>query len=226
LVQRRSSILRHAAPRQPRPVPLISSASCNRCQPSEQKPMYFRGTHQELCGIALQGVWTVHILVAGNAKPRCGHHRDPASLVLGWNFRVYGSFCWSKIGSFKYLKSKTPNQNSTIKTQGAPPPPSQHAPSPKHSYRVLGVDVRLRRQKSANLRVPAPKSSVVQRRTSILRHAAPRQPRPVPLISSASCNRCQPSEHKPMYFRGTHQELCGIALQGVWTVHTTIHPPP
>jgi hypothetical protein len=50
-----------------------------------------------VCGILLEGLWTVHTLVAGDFRPRCGHHKDPESVRAGLGVeraRAFGLAFW------------------------------------------------------------------------------------------------------------------------------------
>ena len=39
--------------------------------------------HKGVCKIILEGLWTVHTLVAGDARPRCGHHPESVCAEIG-----------------------------------------------------------------------------------------------------------------------------------------------
>ena len=48
-----------------------------------------------MCEILLEGLWTVHTLVAGDARPRCGHHNDPESVCVGLGVQGARGFCFA-----------------------------------------------------------------------------------------------------------------------------------
>ena len=136
--------------------------------------------------------------------------RGLRSCFRGWGF---GLAVESMVhGSGLSTTSGSKSQSTILQCRPHAAPPCPPSTSPPYTYIVLGISVRLRRQKCLNRGVVLLQNSIMQRRPSLLRHAPPRQPSPLRVGSSAACNRCQRSEHSASFFCG-YQTECAESFE-------------